>query len=404
MAGTDYDYRYIGDTDVEDYSQLMNSKLLILTGGSEYWTREARRNYERFIAEGGNVLVLAGNVMNRPVSLDDRKNPTTMTELRHDINLKANWNDAWLEYPVLESTSADFQWGGYGANAPGGVADLGWDGWKIVDDSVPYLQGTGLKNGDLVSNWTLEYDAPPITGFDPVTGIPQIDNSLLGHEFIRLIGYDRAISNSRGTEGYGAWFEYQHDAKSGRVITVGSTNWTERTQPIVRQVNANMIDYLLSLSHKPIRGDMNEDGQLDEADIEAIQDAFRKGSTDLKFDLDGNWVVDSTDRDYWVYTIANSTYGDVNLNGVFDSSDLVHLFQINQYEDQVARNSTWTTGDWNGDQEFTSADFVFAQQHARPARVAAQAVPEPTPSTLYALIVTACVSIRCQSQRICCTK
>ena len=36
------------------------------------------------------------------------------------------------------------------------------------------------------------------------------------------------------------------------------------------------------------------------------------------------------------------------------------VFQANEYEDAIVGNSTWETGDWNGDGEFTSSDYVVA--------------------------------------------
>jgi hypothetical protein len=54
--------------------------------------------------------------------------------------------------------------------------------------------------------------------------------------------------------------------------------------------------------------------------------------------------------------------GDSDGDGVFNSSDLVLVFQAGQYEDKVAGNSTWSSGDWNGDGEFDSQDLVFAFQ------------------------------------------
>lgn len=54
--------------------------------------------------------------------------------------------------------------------------------------------------------------------------------------------------------------------------------------------------------------------------------------------------------------------GDSNRDGVFNSSDLVLVFQAGEYEDEIDGNSTFEEGDWNGDGDFDSADLVFAFQ------------------------------------------
>ncbi|MCA9217457.1 MAG: chitobiase/beta-hexosaminidase C-terminal domain-containing protein, partial [Planctomycetales bacterium] len=68
--------------------------------------------------------------------------------------------------------------------------------------------------------------------------------------------------------------------------------------------------------------------------------------------------------------------GDSNGDGVFNSSDLVFVFQAAEYEDGIDGNSTFAEGDWNGDSDFTTADFVFAFQagtYSREARPALSA-------------------------------
>lgn len=57
--------------------------------------------------------------------------------------------------------------------------------------------------------------------------------------------------------------------------------------------------------------------------------------------------------------------GDANEDGVFDSSDLVQIFQAGEYEDEKPANSIYAEGDWNGDGEFDSSDLVFAFQFGR---------------------------------------
>lgn len=51
--------------------------------------------------------------------------------------------------------------------------------------------------------------------------------------------------------------------------------------------------------------------------------------------------------------------GDTNLDGEFNSADLLAAFQSGEYEDTTRGNSTWAEGDWNRDGDFTTADFVY---------------------------------------------
>jgi hypothetical protein len=55
--------------------------------------------------------------------------------------------------------------------------------------------------------------------------------------------------------------------------------------------------------------------------------------------------------------LTQTWIGDANLDGEFNSSDLLHVFQTGQYEDVENGNSNWSTGDWNTDGDFASADL-----------------------------------------------
>ena len=61
---------------------------------------------------------------------------------------------------------------------------------------------------------------------------------------------------------------------------------------------------------------------------------------------------------------------------MFDSTDLVQVFQAGEYEDDMPQNSYWTTGDWTGNGEFDSSDLVAAFLTGR--YEAEVAVPEPS--------------------------
>jgi hypothetical protein len=128
-------------------------------------------------------------------------------------------------------------------------------------------------------------------------------------------------------------------------------------------------------------GDFNADGVIDAADIDLLSQEVLAGTNTARFDLTGDAKVDQADRTYWVEQVKNSYFGDSNLDGVFSSGDLVHVFQRGKYEDLAEDNAGWDDGDWDGDRDFTSSDFVIAFQglgYEQGPRAAVSAVPEPT--------------------------
>lgn len=75
-------------------------------------------------------------------------------------------------------------------------------------------------------------------------------------------------------------------------------------------------------------------------------------------DLDGDLDTLALDG-YWY---EQTTPGDANGDGLFNSSDLVAVWQAGEYEDWIEANSIFQTGDWNGDGDFDSSDLVLAFQ------------------------------------------
>ena len=110
--------------------------------------------------------------------------------------------------------------------------------------------------------------------------------------------------------------------------------------------------------------DFNADGALNALDVDLLCAAVlgRDPNVDLKFDLNGDEQVNESDYGYLIGDVLNTLPGDANLDGVFNSSDLVQVFQRGTYEAGVAGNSSWADGDWNCDGEFSSGDLVAAFQ------------------------------------------
>ncbi|MCA9168115.1 MAG: right-handed parallel beta-helix repeat-containing protein [Planctomycetales bacterium] len=125
----------------------------------------------------------------------------------------------------------------------------------------------------------------------------------------------------------------------GQLLDAGAYAWNDRTA-----------------------GDVNGDDLVNATDIDLLFAARRAGDNDARFDLNGDQQVDDQDVEVLLSDILHTGAGDANLDGVFDSSDLVEAFQHGEYEDLVLTNSSWQSGDWDGDGEFTTADLVAAFQ------------------------------------------
>jgi hypothetical protein len=108
------------------------------------------------------------------------------------------------------------------------------------------------------------------------------------------------------------------------------------------------------------RGDLNSDDVLDAADIDLLAAALRAGDPAARYDMNGDAVNDAADFDMLIESILGAPRGDANLDGAFNSSDLVSIFQVGKYE--TGQAATWSEGDWNGDSQFSSTDLVLVFQ------------------------------------------
>jgi len=248
-----YDMRFISDPDLDDYTEIQDTKIIIIIGHSEYWSREARMNIDKFIASGKNVLILSGNTMYFQVRYNSTKDlmicykDKKLDPLGDTIYSTIFWSTPQLQYPTTTSIGADFEGGGYGTTLPNG-----FNGYKIVNEKSPLFEGTGLQNGEILSLPTLEYDgAPVVKMIQPGSKeIPVIDNSKLNFYKIELLGYDFAIN--WGNKGLGTFIVFKKTVASGTVVNVASTNWCA-TNGIegkdghkIAQITKNMIEKSLN--------------------------------------------------------------------------------------------------------------------------------------------------------------
>ncbi|MCA9213002.1 MAG: VCBS repeat-containing protein, partial [Planctomycetales bacterium] len=111
----------------------------------------------------------------------------------------------------------------------------------------------------------------------------------------------------------------------------------------------------------------NVNGQGDFSEVHSIAQSAHSGIYAESDDFDGDGDTDimavlSSTEIVFLENEIRPIIGDANYDGVFNSSDLVKVFQAGEYEDEIAGNSTFEEGDWNNDGEFNSTDLVAAFQ------------------------------------------
>jgi hypothetical protein len=238
------DVGYITDADLDNYSEFKNAKLLLIVGHSEYWTLEGRTNFDRYVNEGNNALILSGNTMWWQVRYNKKNNQLICYKSLPDPEPSAclktiNWDSQILNYPIINSIGADFPRAGFGQKA-----DKGWDGYKIVNPQSPLLKGLKFKKGDIIPLSSDEYDGTPVTGFAG-KNTPIVDNKLLSFEKIEIVGYDTTF---RTNDGLATWIVFQRSRKSGIVINTATTDWCSQrgmNSSEIKRITLTMIQLLL---------------------------------------------------------------------------------------------------------------------------------------------------------------
>ena len=130
-------------------------------------------------------------------------------------------------------------------------------------------------------------------------------------------------------------------------------------------------------------GDFDLDGLVDANDVELLGESIHSDPHDLRFDVTNDQQVNPDDLAVWVKEIKGTWFGDANLDGEFNTSDLIGVFQAGKFE--TLESATWGEGDWNADGRFGTGDLIAAFQDGgfelEPVQQVA-AVPEPNPLIL----------------------
>jgi hypothetical protein len=224
--------------------------------------------------------------------------------------------------------------------------------------AVAFLQGAASIEQDVAGLevgqqyvLSLDYNARNCCGGAIPTGELYLDD-----QFIEDFPGPQHANGIRPVGANNPWYHFETTFMAERTTSLLSI----RAMPFEGGDSTLVVDNVSIMPFSGLPGDFDNNGQLDAADIDALSLAVRGGGNPPQFDLNGDSVVNQSDRTVWVRQLKRSYFGDSNLDREFSSSDFVVVFTAGQYEDAINGNSTWATGDWDGDGDFSTSDFVFA--------------------------------------------
>lgn len=180
--------------------------------------------------------------------------------------------------------------------------------------------------------------------------------------------------------------------------------------PVAEGFFDTSFDFVIRTSDPAPDGvDFNGDTLIDATDLSLLYSGLKYEWNAPALDLNGGGLIDTDDITSWLSHAATKNgfdqpyaFGDSNLDGKFDSGDLVKVFQAGHFEDGIDGNSQWAEGDWNGDFDFDTGDLVAAFQQGRYdlENEAVLAVPEPTGILLSLTIIAAYSRFRRKATQI----
>jgi hypothetical protein len=127
-------------------------------------------------------------------------------------------------------------------------------------------------------------------------------------------------------------------------------------------------------------GDFNNDGLYNCVDVDGLVGAIASGTNTASFDLTGDGLVNTADRDAWLLEAGEANIGpgrayklgDANLDGFVDGSDF-GIWNANKFT-SVAK---WCSGDFTANGSIDGSDFGVWNANKFTSSDSAAFVPEP---------------------------
>jgi len=232
---------FVSQYDVFNNNNLLNNyKILIITGHSEYWALNERNNIQKFINNGGKLMILSGNTCGYQSRYED--NGRTLVCYKDakldpynnifDSIVTTNWWYPPVNNPENLLLGAGYQYSGYVNNDYTLPFSHGFGDYSVNNSHYWIYKNTGVQNGDLFGrnpansvDYSVGYEVDGAF-FNYVNGVPfttGIDGSPLNY---RILGISPA-ANDTTTFNFSkhACMGFYSTSAGACVFNAASINW-----------------------------------------------------------------------------------------------------------------------------------------------------------------------------------
>lgn len=255
---------YAVNSDLELRPELLRHYRLVLSvGHDEYWSAPMRDHLEQFIAAGGNVAFLSGNVCCWQVRSEENgralacwkqsfgDDPYYLTG-KHN-HLTTLWSHYLIGRPENQLTGVGFLFGGY--HLSHGQFMDGTGGFRVQRPDHWLFAGTGLQRGDEFGSkdTIVGYECDGCE-FVLKNGLPEPTHRDGTPKSFQILATAPARWHPDDCEWYEKWEKGRLGAaifgtytQGGTVVTAGSTDWAHGlrgSDPYVIQITRNILDQL----------------------------------------------------------------------------------------------------------------------------------------------------------------
>ncbi len=221
LAGEDI--RFVPDYDLPHPDALAGTKLLLIAGRSEYWSRESRKAVDTYVECGGDMVLLSSETMLHEIHHEDDRIAWWWWGSPTDSNSPATpyWYDAARKYPLIPSIGPNPRFGG--SHRKEAKHHPEWGVYRVYDCRSPLAKACGLENGGTIALPSAAYyDGLPVRWYDGDK--PMLDERALPFHRWTLLAH--SFGRDTPLRRIGAWFAFQRTPSSGRVVHFGSYAWS----------------------------------------------------------------------------------------------------------------------------------------------------------------------------------